>query len=363
MTKQQLQSFLNDAGVAYSSPADNPTVVEFNNRGNYVRSVTYETGDLLQMSRWAPMPKNKPDLIRILEIFQALEDEYPIVKLIYDQIKDETSFAVSAEQFEPLTAIGDVFWRTADLVVSVAEDGCRRLNQQIAAEISDDSHDAWVAQLEGALKRGSVNEALDSSTVFAAVKNSLAMVLTDGGNASAFCVASDAQASYYVTNAHVVKDANEIFVYRQRPRFEKMIGNVVAEGKPDETDLAIIKVDVPGIASLKLQDALPKDETPIGVAGYPRAQVQFAKVSGELVPAIHLGTITAVVEGGAGILHDALSRPGSSGGPVFDISSGEVIGVHSAGWAEEEQFYCVGSAAALMPFLATNNITINNQLP
>lgn len=358
MTKQQLHSFLTDAGVAYSSPDDDPTVVDFNNRGNYVRAMTYEKGDILHMMRWAPMPKNRPELARILEIFQTLEDEYPIVKLIYNQSNDETSFAVSAEQFEPLTVIGDVFWRTADLVVSVAEDGCRHLNQQIAAVVSDNGHDARVAQLEAALEKGSASEGLDSSSVFTAVKTALAMVVTDGGNATAFCVASDAKASYYVTNAHVVKGSKELFVYRQRPHFEKMIGNVVAEGKPDEIDLAVIRVDIAGIAPLKLQKALPKDETPIGVAGYPRAQVNFARVSGELVPAIHLGTITAVVEGGKGILHDALSRPGSSGGPVFDIASGEVIGVHSAGWVEEEQFYCVGTAAALMPFLSTNDLIV-----
>ena len=358
MTKQQLQSFLSDAGVTYSSPEDDPTVVDFNNRGDYLRVLTYEQGDLLHIKRWASMPKDRPNLARIVEIFQALEDEYPIVKVIYDPSKDETSFAVSAEQFEPLTVIEDVFWRTADLVVSVAEDGCRRLNQQIATEVITVGHDAWVAQLEEALQKGSAADVLDSSSVFAAVKTSLAMVLADGGNATAFCVASDGQSSYYVTNAHVVKDSSEIFVYRQKPHFEKMAGKVVAEGKPDGIDLAVIRVDVPGIATLKLQDALPKDETPIGVAGYPRAQVKFAQVSGELVPAIHLGTITAVVEGGAGILHDALSRPGSSGGPVFDITSGEVIGVHSAGWVEEEQFYCVGAAAALTPFLAANKLLI-----
>jgi S1-C subfamily serine protease len=352
---------LADAGVAFSSPDDAPNVIDFNNRGVYVRAIAYDQGDLLHILRQTPIPDGAPAADKVRETLQALEDEYPVVKLVLNESEDRASFTVSAEQFEPSYAIEDIFWRTADLVVSVAKDGYRRLSPHTEHEEQADSQKAWVAKVEEELRKGSATETTDSAAVFSAVKASLAFVVTDGGNATAFCVASDAQASYYVTNAHVVKDSKGVVLYRQRPYFEKMPGTVVAQGKPNGIDLAVIQVATSGIAPLKLQDSMPKDETQIGVAGYPRVQLKFADVCGELVPAIHLGTITAVVEGGAGILHDALSRPGSSGGPVFDVASGEVIGVHSAGWVEEEQFYCVGAAAALAPFLIEHKVVIKHE--
>jgi len=360
LTKQQLEAFLTDAGVAFRSPDDQPNVIVFNNRGFYVRAIAYDRGDLLHLTHRAPLPENARDAAAIDEILQALEDEYPIVKIALNDSRERPTFTVTAEQYEPPSDITDVFWRTADLVVAVVKDGYRRLSAQGESERASDGHSALVAQLEEELQKGSATGAVDSEAVFAGVKASLAMLVTDRGSATAFCVASDAQASYYVTNAHVVESAKEIVLYRQRPHFEKMRGTVVAQGAADDIDLAVVRVATSGIALLKLHDKPPKNEAPIGVAGYPRVQINAAaaEMVGEVVPAIHLGTITGVIEGGACVQYDALTRPGISGGPVLDLASGEVVAVHCGRWLEDEQSYGIGAAVVLVPFLVHKKIVV-----
>jgi S1-C subfamily serine protease len=170
-------------------------------------------------------------------------------------------------------------------------------------------------------------------------------------------VASTDAVSYYMTNAHVVGDATEVMLYRQVPEYAKMLGTVLAKGDVDSPDLAIVSVAVPSIVPVVLHSALANCESPVGLAGYPRAQIWAAETLGELMPAIHTGTITAVNKTGAAIVHDAVSRPGSSGGPLFDPSTGEVYGIEKSGWDDEQDSLAIG-ASVMRTFLEEHGVKL-----
>jgi len=364
MTKDQLEAFLTDAGVAFSSPEGHPEVVDFKSRGTALRAFVYDEGDLLHLTCSYSIPQGLPSPAKVQEIFQAIEDQFPIVKMSTVGSKEERGFRVSAEQFEPdVEHISDVFWRTADLLVSVAEDCYQRLSPQKTAAPANESDPLtqWIAQLEEALRQGSSRPGSqtdddDNKVVYARVKSSLALVVTKGGDTgSAFCVANDAKVSYYVTNAHVARASPPVTLYRQRPQYEKMEATVVAEGDSESLDLAILRVDASNVPPLALKELSPKAESPVALAGYARVQLWVAEQFGELIPSIRLGTVTGILKNGSCVLHDVICRPGDSGGPLFDPESGEVVGVEQAGWQEEEAGYAIG-APVLAEFLKANKV-------
>jgi hypothetical protein len=92
----------------------------------------------------------------VRSILDALQDEFPVVKLSTIDSGDHSGFTVAAEQFEPDVAnIGGVFWKTADLLVSVADECYRRLEAQPEeATASQTGADEWLAGLEAALEKG-----------------------------------------------------------------------------------------------------------------------------------------------------------------------------------------------------------------
>jgi S1-C subfamily serine protease len=366
MTKEQLQAFLTDAGVAFSSPEGRRSnAIDFKNRGTILEAIAYDQGDLLHITCTCGMPAPAPTPAKVQEVFQAIEDQFPIVKLLATGSKDAPSFMVSAEQFEPdVERIGGVFWRTADLLVTAARETYLRLSPQQVVAASEKQPDPlvqWIAKLEEALRQGcnrpgSKTGDGDNAAVYARVKSSLALVITkDGSTGSAFCVASDATASYYVTNAHVTRGSATVTLYRQKPDYEKMEATVAAEGDGKDVDLALLRVSAANVPPLKLKEQPPKDESPIALAGYARVQLWAAEQFGELIPSIHLGTITGLLKNGSCVMHDVVCRPGDSGGPLFDPESGEVVGVQEGGWQEEEEAYAIG-APVLASFLKAGKV-------
>jgi Trypsin-like peptidase domain len=363
MTKDQLAAFLTGAGVAFSLPGEHdPSAVDFKNRGTSMRAIAYEDGDLLHLTCTYAIPPHCT-LEKIHEIFASMQDEFPIVKLNRFESEGHAGFTVSAEQFEPdLLHIGSVFWRTADLLVTVADECHRRLEAPPVGvstnEIAD--KDQWVVELEAALRQGSDRPGAkaregESAGVYAGVKASLALVvMEDCSTGTAFCIASDEHASYYVTNGHVVGGAATVPLYRQRPQFDKLEAKVIARGE-DEIDLALLRVDAPNIAQLNLQDHPPKSESEVALAGYARVHIWAAEQFGELVPSIRHGTVTGILKSGSCVLHDVLCRPGDSGGPLFDPLSGTIVGVQTAGWHDEEEGYAIG-VPMLAEFLRSHKL-------
>lgn len=135
---------------------------------------------------------------------------------------------------------------------------------------------------------------------------------------SGFVIRKD---GYILTNAHVVKDADEIMV-RLNDRRElpaKLVGSDA------RTDVALLKVDADDLPTLKIGDS---DDLQVGewVAAIGSPFGFDHSVTAGIVSAINrtLPSDTYVPF----IQTDVAINPGNSGGPLFDLD-GEVVGINS----------------------------------
>ncbi|MGB9128825.1 MAG: DegQ family serine endoprotease [Thiobacillus sp.] len=138
------------------------------------------------------------------------------------------------------------------------------------------------------------------------------------GAGSGFIVSSD---GYILTNAHVVRDADEVEVKLIDKR--KFIAKVV--GADNRTDVAVIKITASSLPAVKLGDpaklrvgeAVAAIGSPFGFENSVTAGIVSAKgrslPSESYVPYIQT---------------DVPINPGNSGGPLFNMK-GEVVGINS----------------------------------
>lgn len=136
------------------------------------------------------------------------------------------------------------------------------------------------------------------------------------GVGSGFFISAD---GYVLTNHHVVKDADDIYVtLTDRREFKaKVIGS------DERTDVALIKIEATGMTPLKIGDPnqLRKGEwvvaigSPFGLDSTVTAGIVSAKGrdTGDYLPFIQT---------------DVAVNPGNSGGPLLNMR-GEVVGINS----------------------------------
>jgi serine protease Do len=138
------------------------------------------------------------------------------------------------------------------------------------------------------------------------------------GEGSGFIVSGD---GYILTNAHVVKDADEVVVKLIDKR--KFTAKVV--GTDTRTDVAVIKITAGGLPSVKLGDptklrvgeAVAAIGSPFGFENSVTAGIVSAK--GRSLPSENYVPY---------IQTDVAINPGNSGGPLFNMR-GEVVGINS----------------------------------
>jgi len=150
------------------------------------------------------------------------------------------------------------------------------------------------------------------------------------------------------TNAHVVPEGGDpdgpALVIQARVASEPQVRRATLETRDREHDLALLRIDGPALPALKLRNSdQVREGQSIAFTGFP--------IGGALgfSPVTHRGMISSVTPivlpgGNAQQLNekvirriksgsfnifqlDATAYPGNSGSPIFDLDSGEVLGV------------------------------------
>lgn len=143
------------------------------------------------------------------------------------------------------------------------------------------------------------------------------------GSGSGVVFSSD---GWIVTNAHVVRDAEKIQV-RLRGQDDTLLA--VLAGIDTATDIALLKVEQPGLSSATLGDSSQLRPGDVVLAiGSPFGLEQTITLG--IISATGRGTL-GLIEGGMEdfIQTDAAINPGNSGGPLLD-GLGRVIGINTA---------------------------------
>jgi S1-C subfamily serine protease len=171
----------------------------------------------------------------------------------------------------------------------------------------------------------------------------------DDAYGSGVVVESGSWGSRILTDAHVVEDAKDIVAtIGDGPHAPARV--VARTGEAE--DLAIVDVPLRNQPVAKLGSiAHLEPGTPIGVLGYPIPDAFDDEHLGRTV-SLYTGRVASVRKGALEI--DVPIIPGESGGPVFDASSGDVIGIAESRFEEERAIGFATPIDAATRFLAAH---------
>jgi S1-C subfamily serine protease len=145
------------------------------------------------------------------------------------------------------------------------------------------------------------------------------------GEGTGFIVASD---GVIVTNAHVVGDADQISVALS----DGTVESAELLGAQTNYDVAVIKIDQTGLATLSLGDSTPPTtqvgDGVIAVGNALGLEGELSVTTG-IVSALDRTVPVGDAELVSAVQTDAAINPGNSGGPLLN-TRGEVIGINTA---------------------------------
>jgi 2-alkenal reductase len=175
---------------------------------------------------------------------------------------------------------------------------------------------------------------------------SVVVYTTDGnvGQGSGFVYDLD---GHIITNYHVVENADEIEI--TFPEGTRTRGTVI--GTDTDSDLAVIKVDVPSDVlhplTLGNSSELQVGQFVIAIGnpfGYTQTMTTgIVSAQGRMLDSLHSTDGGSSFAAGDLIQTDAAINPGNSGGPLLDLN-GEVIGINRAIYADSSSVF-TGSAS------------------
>jgi S1-C subfamily serine protease len=153
----------------------------------------------------------------------------------------------------------------------------------------------------------------------------------DDAYGSGVVVASGDWGSRILTDAHVIDGARGLRA-RVGDTGKSVPGRLVARSNDDD-DLAIVDIPTPNlpVARLGSMEALEPGR-PVGVLGYPIPDA-FEDEHLRTTVSLYTGRIASVRNGTIEV--DMPIIPGESGGPVFDVETGTVIGIAESRFDEE----------------------------
>ena len=173
--------------------------------------------------------------------------------------------------------------------------------------------------------------------------------LRDDAYGSGFVVESGAWGSRILTDAHVVADSTNLLATIGDGRSAP--AHFLATSS-DEDDLALVFVPLPNEAVAPLGHAaglIPG--TQVGVLGYPIPDAFLDEGLGTAV-SLYTGRLSSVRKNALEL--DLPIIPGESGGPVFEASSGQVIGIAESRFDEERAIGFATPVETIRAFLAAH---------
>ena len=210
-------------------------------------------------------------------------------------------------------------------------------------QVSNLAYGTYPQQFSGSTEGECVNRKYNAQELFQNSKNSIAVVYTDSGVGSAFVVGQQNNATFLITNAHVVQDNNTVSLKWADGSITQAFTVKVGDSKSSSEDLALLKVSGNKGSVLDIMKASVKTGADIYALGAPLG-LEFTITS---------GIVSALRDGGRVIQIDAPINPGNSGGPIIN-TSGCVVGVSTFIRSDSEGLGFGISSYQLLAFLANN---------
>jgi S1-C subfamily serine protease len=185
------------------------------------------------------------------------------------------------------------------------------------------------------------NRKYSAEELFQNSKDSIAVVYTDSGAGSAFVVAQKNNATFLITNAHVIQDSNIVGLKWFDGSKTQANTVIIGDSQTPTEDLALLEVSGNKGRVLGIMKANVKTGADIYPLGAPLG-LEFT---------ITRGIVSAIRDGGRLIQIDAPINPGNSGGPILN-TSGCVVGVSTFIRKDSEGLGFGISSNQLLAFLA-----------